>query len=389
MSDFQRWCKVLCLLVIFVCALPLLAQAADIAPQSELAPAPTFEPQRLPNPTDVPGKEYSNELDKDAAGNLNPGQVVHWKGNGTNVWDSINYYLPSGGGGGGAIPFETDALANIRDKYFMDLDGNRAPVQNPEDQQWYHDTVSLAVSLQKKQGYEDNGYQKNIYASRSAFRGGGAQKWADWQTNINAKSGALDDLDGLEMYGPDDSDDANMYSRQGDPNTDGLGRVSVFRYHPQSGLSVPYLRTSVLQSAMIVDGGGKPDWQTHNPDSFDVDAMMIWDVADDDVFGPGDQILFSVRPIEGLFDGGEIWLYKYNEQNLNATFLVHGLDGTAPRTWNTANQVSMHFFGDNLHGENIDALEAIVPEPSTFILLLAAAVPFAWRCFRRQDPARV
>jgi hypothetical protein len=388
--SFQRYRTFLVLSVLLTGSSLPLARSDDILPQSELNPLPTFEPVHLPNPLDVPGKEYSNDSDKNASGDLDPGQVVRWKGDGTTVWDSINYCVAGRGGGVGGLPFQVDALANIRGKYFFDLDGTRTPVVNPEDNKPYQDTVSLVVSLHKQAGYEDNGYQNNIYASRSSFRKGGAELWANWQTNINGKSGALDDLDGLELYGPDGADDSNMYSRQGDPDTDGLGRVSAFRFHPNqldphTGLSVPYLRTRVLLSAVIDDDGHHPDWvNSYNPNDFDLDAMKIWDVDNDDQFGPGDEILFSVRPIEGLFDGGEIWLYKYDDAS--AEFLTQGLkdDGITPRVWNTANKVSQFFFKDELHGENIDALEALAPEPSSFILLFVGGLTSAALVLRRR-----
>ena len=388
-QSFQRYRKLLILCVLLAGSSLPLARAQDILPQSDLNPGPTFEPVKLPNPADVPGKVYSNDVDKDASGNPDPGKVVGWKGDGKTVWDTIDYHFDSGGtsSGSGGLGFETDALANIRGKYFFDLDGTRPAVQNPQDQLWYHDTVSLVVSLHKDPNCTDtSGYQNNIYASRSSFRGGAAEKWADWSTNINATPGALTDLDGLEFYGPDNqTSDANMYSRQGDPDTDGSGRVSAFRFHPNlvdpktglPGLSVPYLRTQVLLDAVIKDDGTHPVWGTtpgaFNPDNFDVDAMMIWDAANDDVFGPDDEILFSVRPIDGLFDGGEIWLYKYGDTS--AKFLTQGLDEHGnPRVWNTANDVSEFFFGDDLHGENIDAIEALAPEPSSLILLLVGGL---------------
>lgn len=378
----------------FVVAILLLARVcpADVVPQSELYPEPTFEPAILPDPVNVPGKEYSNDVDKNAAGNTDRGQVIHWAGDGTNIWDSFDYHK-QGGISGDGLPFQTDALANIRDKYFLDLDGTRQAVRNPYDPQDttdYHDTVSLALSLQKSPLGPNNGYQNNIYAARSAFRGGGHELWADWHTNVNKNLTVNDDLDGLEMWGPTYADDANMYSLQDDLDPgDGQGRVSVYRFYPNpstqpeiAGVSVPYLRTNVLLGAVIKQGGGTVTWGGANdPNKFDLDGLMVWDVADDNQFGPGDQIIFSVRPIDGLFDGGEIWLYKFNAPQ--ATFLTQGLnDDGSPRVWDTNNEVSKFLFGDNLHGENIDALEALAPEPSTLVLLATAAVAFV--CWRRR-----
>ncbi|MBN2295345.1 MAG: PEP-CTERM sorting domain-containing protein [Pirellulales bacterium] len=341
----------------------------------------------------MPGKEYSNDVDKDASGSLDPGQIVHWEGNGTSIWDSFDYCLEGGTNGG--ISFQVDALANIRDKLFLDLDGTRDAVYKDNDQTPYHDTVSLLVSFQDSEVQAE--YEKNIYASRSAYRGGSAELWAQWNTNINATSGALDDVDGLEIYGPNQTDDANMYSRAGDPIPDGeTERFSVFRLKPNTlnpgeetyGVSTPYLATQVLLDAVIDDDENHPDWDVdHNPGDFDVDAMMIWDVLNDDEFGEGDMILFSVRPIEDLFDGGEIWLYKSGDDS--AEFLTHGLldDDVTPRVWNTANEVSLHFFGDESHSENINALEAVVPEPSTLALTIVGGLLMLHHLPRRRRVA--
>lgn len=384
-SCFRPRCRLLFLSALLLGSSLQWAQAQSVAPQSELNPLPSFESRILPKPTEVPGKEYSDNTDKDRLGNPDPGQVVHWQGDGTNVWDSFDYHVDTGGQQSWPT-FETDALANIRDKYFLDLDGTRNQVLNPEDNQYYRDTVALVVSLQKKDGYTGtDGYQNNIYASRSALRNGGAELWADWKKNINATPGALVDLDGLELYGPDGTDDANMYSLLNDPALGGQERVSVFRYHPErtENQSVAYLNTQTLLNAVIKDGGAKPTWSQEDAAKFDVDGLMVWDVNDDDQFGDGDQVLFSIRPIEGLFDGGEIWLYKGGEDA--AKFLVHGKyeDGT-PRVWNTEHEVSMHFFGDQLHGENIDALEALVPEPSSLTLLILGGLTGVALLLRRR-----
>ena len=58
-----------------------------------------------------------------------------------------------------------------------------------------------------------------------------------------------------------------------------------------------------------------------------------------------------------------------------AAFLVHGelTDGGAQRIWNTSHEVSQHFFGDDSHSENINAMEA-VPEPSTLALILVCGL---------------
>ena len=354
-----------------------VALGSPVVPQSSVDPDPTFEPVTLPDPINGPGKESSDNVDKDAAGNSGPGQIVHWVGDGT-VLDSFDYY-PDGGGGVGPSSFQVDALANIRDLLFLDLDGTR---------ETHGDTVSLVVSFEG---------EKDIYASRSAFRDGSSQLWA-LENVINNTLGALDDVDGLEIHGPDADNDANMYSRLGDPVPEGGGnRTSVFRFDSESDESASYLETQILLDAVIGDPDIAVPWDGNwnesdqpNSDDFDVDAMMIWDVLDDDEFGAGDMILFSVRPISYsiggndtlLFDGGEIWLYKFGEAN--ATFLVHGemVDGGAARTWNTTHDVSGHFGGSV--SENINAMEAVAPEPSTIVMLFMGVFGFMAYARRRR-----
>jgi len=328
---------------------PVVA-SAKVAPQSDVNPAATFEGNQLPDPTAIPGKEYSNDLDEDAAGNLDPGQIVHWDGLG-NVWDSFDYSSGSGGIGQGPsvpsddIPFneddQVDALANIRDKHFKDVINDRVPL-----------LASFA-------GVAD------IHTSRSSAFNGLASKWADSVNNINA-AGVVDDLDGLEVWGPDVEDDADMYSRFGDMDTDlGDNRVSVFRYDPDAHTSVAYLLAQTLMDVVIFqDGTLAKEHAEWDPLAFDLDAMMIWDVNDDFVFGEGDgqhgddMILFSVRPMTTVFDGGEIFLLQHGTGI--ATFLNQG-----GLVWDTANDVAGHF---NVASEDINALEAL-PEPATFTLL--------------------
>ena len=100
---------------------------------------------------------------------------------------------------------------------------------------------------------------------------------------------------------------------------------------------------------------------TGSTDYIDLDAMMT----------NGEMIMFSIAPIAGAFDGGEIWVWD----GVNpASFLFHG-----GHLWDTAFDVSGTF---GLNSENINALEAVstVPEPSTYLLLGSGiAALAAWR----------
>ncbi len=100
---------------------------------------------------------------------------------------------------------------------------------------------------------------------------------------------------------------------------------------------------------------------TGSTDYIDLDAMMT----------NGEMIMFSIAPIAGAFDGGEIWVWD----GVNpASFLFHG-----GHLWDTAFDVSGTF---GLNSENINALEAVstVPEPSSYLLLGSGiAALAAWR----------
>jgi len=356
--------------VLLALALPAFSQAT-VLPQSPVDPEPTVEEPSVPGPEAVPGKEYSTDTDTNAAGEPAPGQVVHWQGDGNTVWDSFKIIWPGGTGGpgvgGGPIGEQIDALANVRDLYFQDVVADRIP---------------LLVSLKNS---------KDIYAARSSVMGGNSMLWAKWDTQINNKLGAIDDVDALEVWGPDDSDDADMYSWKGDPAFGGQ-RISIWRYHPGTDTSVPYLRTSVLLDHLITDDGNKVDWNYWDANLVDLSNLMVWDNGDDDSFNESyvltrsgavelrkDMILFGVKPIPGLFDGGEIWVYTFGDDK--AQFLVQGLDGTSPRVWNTANNVAALF---GLPTEEIDALEAL-PEPTSVCLLALGGLALLRR---RNNPRR-
>lgn len=70
---------------------------------------------QVQTPTQVPGKEYSDTPDKDAAGAPDPEQTLLWDGNG-NVSDGFDY-------GGDQ---QVDGMANIRDAEFDQVIRNQA-----------------------------------------------------------------------------------------------------------------------------------------------------------------------------------------------------------------------------------------------------------------------
>ena len=125
------------------------------------------------------------------------------------------------------------------------------------------------------------------------------------------------------------------------------------------GVASPYISTAAIAAAI-----GAPALEPQ----IDLDAMMVFDDIGDETFtAAGDTIMFSIAPIPGIFDGGEIWVW--NVAAGPAVFLVHGGE-----VWDTPHSVMGHFAGYGFDvDENINALEAI-PEPATLGLLLAGCL---------------
>ncbi len=307
--------------------------AAPVAPQSPINPIDTWENPQPPAPLQVPGKEYSNDIDRDKAGTPDPLQNVRWDGAGS-VWDTFDY-SPAGVTANGDPPVhpcdndQVDALGNTRDKFFLDLVADR---------------ISLLVSFD---GVGD------IHIQRPALRGDNkTAMWAKKDTNINSTA-PPEDVDGLEVWGPADLDDANIFSLYGDPVVDGK-KVSVFKFNAVTGESDPYLLAEDIAPILINDAGQNPGLSASQ---IDLDAMLIWDVEDDDTFNTGDKIIFSIKAV-GASDGGEVWVYNHGAAA--ATFLNHG-----NTLWNTAHAIAVDF---GVGTEEVNALEAL-PKPATLSLI--------------------
>ncbi|NOX97541.1 MAG: PEP-CTERM sorting domain-containing protein [Nitrospirae bacterium] len=323
----MRKVMIISVLAVAVALSLLWTEEASADPQAPPNPPSVYAPNSVPNPKLVSGKEYSNNPDKTWAGVLNPLQNIAWDGTG-NAWDTFDY---SGSGGNYERPTESDqvdALANIRDAYYWDV---------------VNDKVPLLTSFQA---------DGNIYYQHAGKDTTGT--WAPPPT-INSKA-PPEDVDGLEIWGPEvrpsdtggpgSGDDANMFSLSGDPAVPGGGKVSVFYYNSGLHTSVPYISTAQIAGAIELD-----------EQLTDLDAMMVFDQEGDDYFAPGDSIMFSIKAA-GQYDGGEVWVWT---RGTPAVFLTHG--GEA---WNTPHAVGADF---RVGTEEINALEAVVPEPGTLLLL--------------------
>lgn len=192
------------------CGLAILAGIA-VLPNTALALVPL-------SVLATPGKEYSNLIDKNAAGTPDPGRIVLWTGTGAATDDGL------------AGRSEIDALANGGDAYFQEVVNN---------------TAALLVSIQA------DAPGVPIQAENES---GVISTWAT-TVEVNGAPGALDDLDALEVWGADGISDTTQYSVFGD-----AGGVAIFN------LDGSTFATSADIASMI----GLP-----STDGLDLDALMV------------------------------------------------------------------------------------------------------------------
>lgn len=250
--------------------------------------------------TSVTGKEYTDLLDENAAGGLAPTQTLLWDG----VGGVANGYQYQNTG-------EVDAMAARFDAYFWETINN---------------TSALLFSVKG-----DNGGAPVRYE----LPGGGNGVWA---TVAQVNSTGVNDLDALEVHGPDGFSDGDMFSLFGDG-----GGVAVWDYN--GGSPIAAVSSGEIASAVGLAG-------VH----VDLDALMMF----------GETLIFSIRAI-GPYDGGEIFVYTLGGGSGPATFLNHG-----GHLWDTAFDVGGTF---GCPTDEIDALEAVnvVPEPASMAALAIGA----------------
>ena len=147
--------------------------------------------------------------------------------------------------------------------------------------------------------------------------------------------GEIDDLDGLELWGPVGSADAIYFSHFDDL----ASGTSVFRF--SGGAAVPWISHAEILAAVTALGFSGSSQQV------DLDALLVENGGDEQNFDIGDGILFSIRA-GGNFDGGEIIHLRVG---VPPAFLVHG-----GHKWDTTFDVVAAM--PESKNEDVDALEA-------------------------------
>jgi hypothetical protein len=351
-----------------------LLLGVTVAPSQVLAgpfnsPGPFVDPsgKEVPFPPQVPGKEYSEDPDRN--GNPlhtpNPGQVIAWDGTGgtTNTSNFFGLWNPTSGIAA-PDPFQVDALANRKDLLFYEVIEDSVPLvfstglpggpRTAFDNYIFYERPNHKVLLPfpyKEIGVWATPAEINQVEPNNVE---GLELWAPVQDETVPLEDRVNDV---LLQGPEiPVDDANRYSLFGDP----LG-CSVFK----SNGNCLFLKADIASAITPLFPG-----LDITDAKIDLDGLMTWE----------NDILFSLKPIDGNndgiitdndpsqdLDGGEIFVWLSTEPS--AKFLIHG-----GHVWDTAFNVKntvKHWTGLEPGTENIDALEAVAtPEPSTFLSLL-------------------
>lgn len=305
----------------------------------------------LPTPQQVTGKDFSDGRDRNWLNVPELERVVAWDGSG-GVRDSFRYAGSRGAFPGANFDIEVDAISNGGDALFQALRDDRA---------------ALLFSVE--------GDANIRYVRATGFSGAtpGHGIWAT-PTDIDAVH-PPGDVDGLEVWGPDQLDDTDRYSLRGDPFVQvapggPFHKVAIWQYDAIPHASTPHTFTSHLAAAIDMQFGGPgeggPLWSIL-VEEMDVDAIMTL----------GSRVTFSIEPIDlsfitlldgsagPNFHGGEI--FEYDGIGIATRFLQMG-----GYTWDHNLDLIAEF---GVMSNNINALESIAtPEPGTLSLLLAGAV---------------
>jgi hypothetical protein len=351
-------------------------------------------------PSAVFGKEYSHDFDSTTIGAgamppppASPEQIIAWDGIG-GALDGVNY-------AGTRMSFpalsQVDAIANHTDALFDPLRDDMAHLIFSVDDMatsFIVSRISLHVPVVAPSagpillanGNSIGGAGEISYELGTAV-GNPANSQGLWATQAMVNGMPLPtDVDGLEVWGPEPGvfGDADRYSLATDIMSFGavpMDAVSVWNF--PSGTD--YIRHSTIASAVTSLLGPIP---TALPNAnINLDALMVLEIAgDDEEFGRDpmdpmalDKIIFSITQIPDPSDpsgyyatGSELFVL---DGAGGISYLVHG-GHTWDRAYALANLVTdIDVMGSTLRTQlDINAIEAVgeavVPEPSTVVLMV-------------------
>jgi hypothetical protein len=161
-----------------------------------------------------------------------------------------------------------------------------------------------------------------------------------WASSPVIDSLGVNEVAGLEVWGPELASDSNRFSLRGDPTG-----CAIFAFPSAFPAS-----SCVVSTLEIADAIGASRNQV-----IDLDALMVHQGT----------FIFSIRP-SGNFDGGEIWVWS---PGAAAAFLNHG-----GHLWDTAFDVRATFGTSNENVQDIEAIASAVPEPGTIGMTLAGVL---------------
>jgi|GEM_PF-1287890 len=377
------------------------APTTSASPYGSVTSFPSFPGPGIIKPANVPGKEYSHDLDLNAAAVIDAQKVIAWDGsggvgNGVDFTSSRPSYTPDD---------HVDALASSNDLYYEEVRGERGHLLFSIDDEASIRLLSPVAAfpplpfivpsaglIPLTNGNLIGGAGEISYELGTGF-GALPSTQARWATQAQINDMPLPvDVDGLEVWGPEPgfTGDSDKYSLQDDV----FSGVSVW-----NGSGTSYISQAAIIAAVTT--ALPPIIDTNLPLQLliNLDALMVHDIiGSDDTFdrngngGPGDEILFSIRQIVDPLDpsgyyatGSEIFYLNASGGPGSVGFLSHG-SHLWDKAYALSNMVTLISAGNETRRvqHDINAIEAVgdVPEPASFILVLlslAAAAGFRTR----------